>query len=99
MYDPKAPRRTFNGEEAWFPLLEDLGHRGLRVALIEAGLTPQLAGGVVWFLDDQRHLDRHQSDKSRNRYRRELDELDPDAIRALARRAIPGLFNSRHAAA
>lgn len=98
VYDPKAPRRTFNGEEAWFPLLEEFGHRRLRAALIAGGLSAQVAGGIVWFLDDQMHLDRHQGQKSRNRYRKDLDELDPVAIRALGR-SIPGLFNPRHAAA
>lgn len=88
-------RRTFRGEEKWFPLLEELGHRELRRALILAGLSAQVAGGVVWFLDDQLHLDRHQTQQSRTRYRDTLASLNPAEVRALANQAIPGQFNRR----
>jgi len=83
-------RRTYAGEEAWFELLAELGHRRLRNALIDSGLTAQVAGGIVWFLDDQVNLDRRQTNVTRVRYRRVLAELDPEEVRA---RAIPGLFN------
>ena len=86
-YDPTAPRRTFGAESAWFPVLDALGPRGLRRALIAAGLSPQVAGGVVWFLDDQRHLDRAQGQSTRTRYRRALDGLDPAAVAELAKPA------------
>lgn len=69
-------RRTFRGEEEWFPLLEEYGHRALRNAFIEAGIPAQTAMGLVFFLDDQLHLERHQTDKSRVRYRRLLSQLD-----------------------
>ena len=97
LYDPKNPRRTYAGEEAWFGLLDELGHAGLRRAFIAAGETPTVAGNLVWFLEEQRSLDRHLSKLSRHRYRCALDELDPDKVRKLAR-SIPGWFNSERAA-
>jgi hypothetical protein len=87
-------RRVYRGEEKWFPLLEEFGHRGLRSALIESGLSAQVAGGLVWFIDDQRSLDRHFNPVTGTRYRQILAELDPDEVA----RAIPGQFNPRHAA-
>lgn len=87
-------RRTYRGEEQWFPLFQELGHRGLRQALIGAGVSAQVAGGIVWFLDDQMHLDRHQNEASRNRYRGALASLDPAQVRVLASRSIPGQFKS-----
>jgi hypothetical protein len=97
LYDPKNPRRTYRGEEAWFGLLEDLGHAGLRRAFIAAGETPTVAGNLVWFLDEQVTLVRHLNEKSRQRYRRVLAELDPAKVRKLAA-SIPGWFNSERAA-
>lgn len=97
LYDPKNPRRTYRGEEAWFSLLEDLGHAGLRRAFIAAGETPTVAGNLVWFLEEQVTLDRHLTDQSRGRYRRVLAELDPVKVRKLAR-STPGWFNSERAA-
>jgi hypothetical protein len=44
-------RRTYRGEEKWFALLDDLGRRSLRDAFIEAGVSPQTAMGLVFFLD------------------------------------------------
>ena len=99
LYDPKNPRRTYAGEEAWFGLLDDpdVGHVGLRRALIATGVTPALAGNLVWFLEEQRSLDRHMSQRARHRYRCALDELDPEKVRTLAL-SIPGWFNSERAA-
>lgn len=94
LYDPKDPRRTYRGEQEWFGLLEELGHAGLRRAFIAAGESPQVAGNLVWFLEEQVTLERHLTDTSRSRYRRVLAELDPDQVR----RTIPGQFKSGHAA-
>lgn len=96
LYDPKNPRRTYAGEEAWFGLLEELGHGGLRRAFIAAGETPTVAGNLVWFLEEQVTLDRHLNHASRSRYRRVLAALDPEKVRKLAR-SIPGWFNSQAA--
>lgn len=97
LYDPKNPRRTYRGEEEWFDLLEKFGHATLRRALIAVGETPNVAGNLVWFLDEQVTLDRHLTDTSRTRYRRRLAELDPEGVRAAAR-SIPGWINSDRAA-
>lgn len=83
-------RRTYAGEERWFPLLEELGPSALRRGLIACGLSASIAGGVVWFLEDQLLLDRTQHTHTRTKYRRVLESLDPSAVRA---RAIPGLCN------
>jgi hypothetical protein len=82
-------RRTYRGEEKWFALLDDLGHRSLRDAFIEAGVSPQTAMGLVFFLDDQRNLDRRQSERSRVRYRDVLEGLDVASVARLATGAIP----------
>jgi hypothetical protein len=97
LYDPKAPRRTYRGEEEWFALLDELGHGRLRRAFIAAGETPTVAGNLVWFLEEQVTLDRHLTEASRGRYRRLLEQLDPAKVAELGR-AIPGWFNSGHAA-
>jgi hypothetical protein len=86
-------RRTYRGEEDWIPLLQRLGHRRLRQALIASGVSPTLAGQMVWFLDEQLHLDRHLTANSRTKYRRVLEGLDVARVADLADRAIPGLFN------
>jgi len=87
-------RRTYAGEELWFPLLEDFGPSALRRGLIGVGVSPQVAGGLVWFLEDQLLLARTQTDHTRTRYRRVLAELDPAKVARAAKQAIPGLFNS-----
>ena len=86
-------RRTYRGEEKWFPLLEELRHTRLRLALIDAGVSPQVAGGIVWFIEAQQTLPRHQTGPSRTRYRQTLAELDPEQVLDIGR-AIPGQFNS-----
>jgi hypothetical protein len=92
-------RRTYHGEQEWFEVLEDVGPSALRRALIATGVTPRVAGNLVWFLEDQLLLDRHQGESSRNRYRAELAELDLDQVRKVAAKlAIPGQFNSPLAA-
>lgn len=91
-------RRRYGVEEQWFPLLEDFGHAGLRMALIRAGQSPQVAGNLVWFLEDQLTLERALSQSTRTNYRGLLAELDPAKVRRLAARPIPGQFNSGHAA-
>ncbi len=78
-------RHTYRGEEAWFPLLEAHGHRGLRAGFLAEGVSPTVAGQLVWFLDEQLHLDRHLSKEARGRYRRILEGLDPDRVN----RSIP----------
>ncbi len=90
-------RRTYRGEECWFPLLDDPGPFALRRAFIGLGISPPTASGLVFFLDDQRHLDRHQDDSTRVRYRRILSTLDVARVADLANRAIPRQFNSDQA--
>ncbi|MGA2835485.1 MAG: hypothetical protein ABSF84_02700 [Acidimicrobiales bacterium] len=84
----KQVRRTYRGEEDWFDLLDECGHRALRNAFIEVGVTAQQAMGLVFFLDDQRHLDRHQTHQSRSRHRQILAGLDIASV-ASAARSIP----------
>lgn len=86
-------RRTYRGEEEWFPLLHQVGHRALRQGFIAVGVTPAKAAGLVFFLDDQANLDRHQSEPSRVNYRRQLERLDRDRVAELSR-AIPGQRDS-----
>lgn len=96
LYDPKNPRRTYRGEDQWFPVLEELGHSGFRQALIELGQTPAVASNLVFFVEEQMTLRRHFSEQGRKKYRRLLAELDPEKVRKLAR-SIPGWFNSEAA--
>jgi hypothetical protein len=67
----------------------DVGHRGLRLGLIDAGVPPSQAAGIVFFIDDQLHLDRHQSEGARKQYRKVLSGLDPEAVRANATSHTP----------
>jgi hypothetical protein len=94
LYDPKNPRRTYRGEEAWFDLLEHAGPFALRQAFIAAGETVTVAGNLVWFLQEQQTLERHFSTEARVKYRRRLAELDPTKVA----RSIPGWVSSRQAA-
>jgi hypothetical protein len=94
-----ARRRRYGAEEPWIPLLSELGASGLRRALINAGLKPEVAGNLVWFLEDQLTLERSLSPGTRTRYRGVLASLDPAKVRALASRSIPGQFNSMARAA
>ena len=85
-------RATYRGEGDWLPLLEVVGPSRLRRAFIDCGVSPQVAGNLVWFLEDQALLaDFAQSDHTRTRYRRILAELSPEEVRAAAR-TIPGQF-------
>ncbi|MHB1519301.1 MAG: hypothetical protein ACYCVN_12445 [Acidimicrobiales bacterium] len=86
----RRARRNYRGEERWFPLLERYGHSALRRGFMDAGVSPTLAGQLVWFLDEQLSLDRSTAGTSRSRYRHVLAELDPDLISRSANRAIPG---------
>lgn len=97
LYDPKNPRRTYRGEELWFPLLEEYGHSGLRQALIEAGQAPAVASNLVFFIEEQMTLRRHFSEPGRKRYRRLLADLDPERVRKLAH-STPGWVSSGQAA-
>jgi hypothetical protein len=81
---PIQLRRRYAGEDAWFPVLERVGHDALRAAFIECGVAPQVAAGLVFFLVDQINLDRHQTDGSRTRYRKILRGLDLAAIEQAA---------------
>lgn len=83
-------RRTYRGEDAWFELLDRFGFRALRAGFVACGVTPQVAGGIVWFLDDQRMLDRSQTDSTRNRYRQILATLSPSEVAKAAAEAFPG---------
>ena len=86
--EPKR-RRTYAGEETWFPLLEELGPSRLRRAFIRCGVSPAIAGNLVWFLEDQLVLERNSSDKSRVSYRCILRALDPVEVLRAAR-TTPG---------
>lgn len=84
-------RRTYKGEELWFELLDELGPSRLRRAMIGSGVAARVAGNLVWFLEDQVVLDRHQTDTTRTRYRHQLQRLDIDQVRRVGRAlAIPG---------
>lgn len=96
--DPKK-RRTYRGEEKWFPVLKELGPSGLRAAFIAAGISPQVAGNLVWFIEDQQTLERTLSQSTRNNYRGALAALDPAQFGSSGTRAIPGQFNSDTVAA
>lgn len=90
----KKRRRIFAGEERWFGLLDDVGPSALRLGFIDAGVTPQIAGNLVWFLEDQAtigqsDLGRTQDGATRTRYRRILRELDlADVNRRSTRRVV-----------
>lgn len=92
-------RRTFRGEEAWFPLLGEVGPAALRSGLIAAEVAPAMAGNLVWFLHDQMTLDRSLSEHTRSNYRKILATLDVEVVAKAARRALPGLLNSAPLAA
>lgn len=89
-----ARRRSYRGEEEWFSLLEEVGFPALRSGFIEAGVSPTIAGNLVWFLHEQDTLDRSLSEPSRLKYRKILATLDRSAVEAAARRASPGWRNS-----
>lgn len=93
-------RRFLTEEREWLPLLEEFDLRQLREGFVAQGVSPQTAGGLVWFLADQASpdLSRGQSPNTRTRYRAILGALDIAAVRRAAARAIPGLFNSALAA-
>ena len=88
-------RRTYRGEEEWFPLLEEFGHRTLRRKFMACGITPTVAGQLVWFLDEQLHLERSLNQASRARYRQILRKLDIDEVS----RATPRQFKWARSAA
>jgi hypothetical protein len=87
-------RRLYVGEEQWFGLLQEVGLPALRRGFLAAGVTPTVAGQLVWFLYEQLTLDRALSGTSRTRYREELERLDYDIVAREARRAMPLLLNS-----
>lgn len=78
------PRRTFNGEGPWVQLLAQVGPSALRMAFIESGVTPPVAGNLVWFLEDQQMLNRTQTPKTRTRYRQQLADLDITQVSGVA---------------
>jgi hypothetical protein len=78
-------RRTYRGEEEWFALFQEHEPFEVRAGFIAAGVSPTLAGQLVWFLLEQQSLDRHLTDKSRVKYRRILADLDLDSVNS----AIP----------
>ena len=87
--NPKR-RRSYKGEQEWFHLLDDPGHVPLRRAFIDCGISPTMAGQLVWFLEEQRSLDRHLNRTSRASYRAILEGIDHERLS----RAIPSQFNS-----
>jgi hypothetical protein len=87
-------RRFYLGEERWFGLLQEVGLPALRRGFLGAGMSPTVAGQLVWFLYEQLTLDRSLSAASRRKYRDELDRLDYDIVAREARRAMPLLLNS-----
>lgn len=87
---PKTLRRNYRGEELYFELLERVGPSRLRRAFIAAGVSARVTGNLVFFIEDQMRLERHQSHDTRTRYRAELANLDPARIARLVDGAIPG---------
>ena len=96
--DPKR-RRVHNVEEDWFALLAELGPSALRRGFIGAGVSPQVAAGLTFFIEDQAALAPHaHSHSTRSRYRAVLRSLSQAEVEVKAR-TIPGLFNRARRAA
>ena len=54
-------RKVHNVEEEWFALLEELGASALRHGFIGCGISPQVAGHLLWMIDDQPTLAPHRA--------------------------------------
>jgi hypothetical protein len=78
------PRRRYGVEKEWMPLLVKMGHTKLRYGFMGAGVPPQVASGLVFFLEDQLTLERHQTDQTRTRYRKVLRDLDIEDVEEAA---------------
>ena len=86
--DISKVRRVYRGEEEFFPLLAEFGHGRLRLAFLDSGISATISAGLVFFIEDQMRLDRHQTDKTRVKYRKILKSLDVEEVRSLASRPI-----------
>lgn len=90
-----AQRRRFAGEEEWFQLFEELGPLAFAVAFVEADESASQMSTVNLWLESQIAGLRLFSPDTGTDCRRVLDRHTPEEIRT---RAIPGQFNSGHAA-
>src|ERR1700691_5979793 len=87
-------RKTYREEKRWLDLVKELRPEKLRRGFIGCNVPPDVAGNLVWFLYDQVTLDRSLSESTRNRYRRKLEELDPEKVRVQANRPMSRYINS-----
>jgi hypothetical protein len=76
--------RPYPPDARWAELLDDVGPTALRGAFIDAGVAPQVAGGLVFFIDDQARGERHVNSSTAARYRRTLRGLSPARLRRRA---------------
>lgn len=68
-------------EERWFEALEKLGTERLALELMDAGFRPNTAFGIARFVEGRKcRREDYLASDTRARYRRLLDELDPDTI-------------------
>jgi hypothetical protein len=73
-------------DRPWMALVEKEGALGVRDGLIGVGVTAPQAGGIAFWLEDQRRLHRVVGSVTIWNYRKILRALDPDKVK----RAILG---------
>jgi hypothetical protein len=104
--DGKAPkpaqlRRRYGVEKDYLPLLVRMGHSKLRHGFIAVGVSSATTGGLIFFLEDQITLNRHQEGHTRAAYRKILEGLNIDEVIAAADNfaADPPIMHTFRAAA
>lgn len=73
-------------DRPWMELVAKRGALAVRDGLIGVGVAPTPAGGIAFWLEDQRRLNRFVDSRTALRYRHILRALDP----AKVTNAIPG---------